>query len=231
MQERPHEPELPPTQPMQQPIQPTQPMQPTQPLQPIYGYAPYIAPQKPKRRGRTVLIIAGSALGVLVVAAAVGAATTKTPDTTTRGDTLPIPVASGMLSPGQQQPGVAYVSTPPPPPAPSTSSAPPVPQQVTYSCTGSAPDGVDITYGPNGSNHSASKLPFKHTEPLDTTALYYVTTAQLQGGGSVSCTTVVQTDDGDGTANQVTSSGSADGGYNIASAEVCGSFDGGWDKC
>lgn len=202
--------------------------EPTQPLQPNFGYFP---PPKPKRRGRTAVIVVGSAIGVLVVGIAIGAAATKNPDNTARGD-APAPAASGMLTPGQQQPGAANIA--PVPVAPSTSSAPPappVPQQVTYSCTGSAPDGVDITYGPSGSDHSASRLPFSHTEPLDTTAQYYVTTAQLQGGGSVSCTTVVQTDNGDGTAHQVTSSGSADGGYNIASAQVCSTFDGGWDKC
>lgn len=207
--------------------------QPTQPIQPTFGHIQYLPPQKPKRRGRTALIVVGAVIGVLIVAGAVGAATTKSPDSTTRGN-APVPVDSGMLSPGQQQPGAVYITALPPAPSTSSappSSAPPVPQQVTYSCTGSAPDGVDITYGPSGSNHSASKLPFSHTEPLDTTALYYVTTAQLQGGGSVSCTTVVQTDSGDGTADQVTSSGSADGGYNIASAQVCSSFDGSWDKC
>lgn len=101
-----------------------------------------------------------------------------------------------------------------------------VPQQVTYACTGHAPAGVDITYGSDGSNHSATSLPFTHTDPLDTSVQYYVTTAQLQGGGSVSCTTTVQ-----GSGGAVSASGSADGGYNIASAQVCSTFDGGWDRC
>ena len=104
------------------------------------------------------------------------------------------------------------------------------PEQVTYACTGSAPDGVEITFGPNGSNHSAGSLPFRHTEPLTTGALYYVTTAQLQGGGSVSCTTTVQTVSFDGTADDVDNTGSADGGYNIATAQVCSGIDG-WEKC
>lgn len=117
------------------------------------------------------------------------------------------------------------------PSLPPTSAAPAAPQQVTYSCTGSAPDGVDITYGPVGSNHSASHLPFTHTDSLDASAQYYVTTAQLSGSGSVSCTTTVQTDNADGSANQVTKTASADGGYNIASAQVCSTFNGGWQAC
>lgn len=104
----------------------------------------------------------------------------------------------------------------------------PEPEQVTYRCTGHG--SVDITYGANGSSHSASRLPFNRVEPLTDGALYYVTTAQLQGSGSVSCTTTVQTDNLDGSADDVSNSGSADGGYNIASAEVCGGV-GGWEKC
>jgi len=109
-----------------------------------------------------------------------------------------------------------------------TPAATPAPEQVTYSCTGHG--AVDITYGPNGSQHSAHSLPFTHTDALDASAQYFVTTAQLQGGGSVSCTTSVQTDDLLGYAQVVSNSGSADGGYNIASAQVCSGADG-WDKC
>lgn len=103
------------------------------------------------------------------------------------------------------------------------------PEQVTYHCTGHAPDGVDITYGPNGSEHSAHKLPFTHVEPLTPQAEYYVTTAQLGGSGDVSCTTTVQVDDLDGVADPTSNTGSADGGYKIASAQVC--FFQGWQAC
>jgi hypothetical protein len=58
-----------------------------------------------------------------------------------------------------------------------------------------------------------------------------VVSAQLQGGGSVSCTTAVQTDDNLGYAQVVSNSGSADGGYDIASAQVCSNFTSGWEKC
>lgn len=109
-----------------------------------------------------------------------------------------------------------------------TPAATPAPEQVTYSCTGHG--GVQITYGPNGSEHSAYSLPFHHTDPLTQGAQYYVTIAQLQGGGSVSCTTTVQTDDLLGYAQAVDNTGSADGGYNIATAQVCSGVSG-WEKC
>jgi len=109
-----------------------------------------------------------------------------------------------------------------------TPAATPAPEQVTFHCAGDG--GVDITYGANGSEHSASSLPFTHVDKLDPGAQYYVTTAQLQGGGSVSCTTTVQTDDLLGYAQTVSNNGSADGGYNIASAQVCSGIDG-WEKC
>lgn len=112
-----------------------------------------------------------------------------------------------------------------PSPTPAATRAP---EQVTYHCEGHG--GVNITYGPSGSQHSSSHLPFTHTDPLTQGALYYATTAQLQGGGSVSCTTTVQTDDLLGYAQSVSNSGSADGGYNIATAEVCSGIDG-WEKC
>lgn len=120
-----------------------------------------------------------------------------------------------------------FISLPQDAPSP-TPAATPAPEQVTFQCTGHG--GVDITYGANGSEHSASRMPFNRVIPLDPGAQYYVVSAQLQGSGSVSCTTTVQTDDLLGYAETVSSSGSADGGYNIASAEVCSSIDG-WEKC
>jgi hypothetical protein len=67
---------------------------------------------------------------------------------------------------------------------------------------------VDITYGAEGSDSSAYHVPFSHTDPLDGSAQYFAVQAQLDGSGSV------------------TQSGTASGGYNIASAEVCGDFEG-----
>jgi hypothetical protein len=231
MQERPRDDDQPPTQPV--------PIQPIEPAQPAYGYIPgYIPPappQKPKPPARTVLTMTGAAVALLLIGGFIGAGIEKSSngDTTKSSATTaletPAPADSGMLTPGSQISAVQAVPLLPDSSAPA-STAPAVPEQVTYSCTGSAPDGVDITYGPDGSDHSASRLPFTHTDPLSQGAQYYVTTAQLQGGGNVSCSTVVQTDNLDGTADQVRKDASADGGYNIATAQVCSSFTG-WDPC
>jgi hypothetical protein len=106
------------------------------------------------------------------------------------------------------------------------SQAPAVPDQVVFSCTGSAPDGLSITYGPEGTQDSGSSLPFKQALPLGSSAQYYSVTAQLQGAGQITCTTTVDSD-----GQSTTQIGSANGGYNIASAEVCSDFSGGWQQC
>jgi hypothetical protein len=118
-----------------------------------------------------------------------------------------------------------------PPPPPVTTQAPPAAQTVTYVCAGHAGDGVDITYGAEGSSSDAHHLPFSHTDPLDATAQYFAVQAQLSGSGTVTCTTTVDWTDGSGDAQSVTQTGTANGGYNIASAEVCGDFEGGWQAC
>jgi hypothetical protein len=109
--------------------------------------------------------------------------------------------------------------------APATVLASPAPR-VLFTCTGSAPNGVTITYGAEGTNDSASSLPFSTSVPLNSGAEYYNVTAQLQGGGQVSCTTVVNWN-----GQSITQTGSANGGYNLASAEICSDFSGGWQIC
>jgi len=109
--------------------------------------------------------------------------------------------------------------------APATGRASAGPR-VVFGCTGSAPDGVTITYGAEGTNDSASSLPFTTSVPLNSGAEYYNVTAQLQGSGQVSCTTVVNWD-----GQSITQTGSANGGYNLASAEICSDFSGGWQTC
>jgi hypothetical protein len=104
-------------------------------------------------------------------------------------------------------------------------------QTVTFSCSGSAPDGVDITYGPSGSNYSASSVPFSKTMTLDSNAEYYSTQAQLQGSGDVTCKTVISYADSSGNPQTATASAVAQGGYNIATAEECPNFSGGWESC
>ncbi|HTJ66182.1 MAG TPA: hypothetical protein VL551_01510, partial [Actinospica sp.] len=93
-------------------------------------------------------------------------------------------------------------------PSDSESAAPPaaVPassprQTVTFEVSGSY---AQVTYGPAGSSASGA-VPMKVTEKLGS-PLYYAVTAQLQGGGSVSCEIDV-----DGKA---VSKATATGGYN-----------------
>jgi hypothetical protein len=106
-------------------------------------------------------------------------------------------------------------------------SAAPTPDQVVFKCTGTTDgNGIDITYGPEGSDYSASSLPFSKTMTLDSSAQYYDVQAQLQGGGEVTCSTTVDWSGGP-TVNQ----GTASGGYNIADAEVCSDFSDGWTTC
>jgi hypothetical protein len=184
------------------------PPQPGYPAQP--QYAPYQPPRPPKKHtARNIVLGVLGTLLVIIVASAV-AAGGKTPSTGTTAS-----------SPGTSAPSSAHAA---PAPAPATKA--PMPSQVTFACTGSAPDGINITYGPEGTNDSAGSLPFTKTVPLDSGAPYYNVTAQLSGSGHVSCTTVVEWD-----GQSVTQSGSASGGYNIASAEMCSAFTGGWEKC
>ena len=93
---------------------------------------------------------------------------------------------------------------------------------VVFTCQG---DAADVTYG-SDSNNIQGVVPMNRTLPLDPSAEYYAISAQLNGGGSVTCAVTVN-DDGTPT----TKTGSATGGYNIAQAEICSSFDGGWDPC
>ncbi len=111
-------------------------------------------------------------------------------------------------------------SPPPPPPPPPASGA-------SFVCTGSTPVGVDITYGTDSSNFmGGTTVPWEATLPYDPGALWYVVTAQLNGSGSVTCTTTVTWPGG-----TVSKTGSAVGGFNILFAQVCSNFSGGWQPC
>lgn len=89
---------------------------------------------------------------------------------------------------------------------------------VEFVVTGDAPNGVDITYGSDGSNYQG-QLPLNTTMQIDTHAMYYTVTAQLQGGGDVTCSVTI---------GDQTRTGHAVGGYNICSAQLNGDFNGGW---
>jgi hypothetical protein len=108
-----------------------------------------------------------------------------------------------------------------PSPAPTATTLPPAtPTKVEFVVSGTAPDGIDITYGPAGSNYSGpSSLDGTVTEsvPFDGQAEFYHLDAQLQGAGSVKCKIVVTGPNDD---PLTVSSGGASGGFNICSAQA-----------
>jgi len=136
-------------------------------------------------------------------------------------------------------PTAVHASTPPTVPAATgatTTSPPttaPLATTAVFSCTGTAPEGVSITYGTDTSNlNGASTVPWQASLPLPSTAEYANVSAQLQGpDGSIRCTTTV-TWSSDGRSHTVSQSGSAAGDYNIASAQVCtDQFNGNYTSC
>jgi hypothetical protein len=189
---------------------------------PYPGPQPYQPAPPPKKKGRKILL--GVIVGfIAIIVIAVAASGGKKNDASAGSGATTAVTITAAAPVGSVQDTQAAA------PAPTSQAAAPV-QTVTYACTGSAPDGVDITYGAEGSNAEASKLPFTKTVPLSSSAQYVAVQAQLSGSGHVSCTTTVVYDTG-GSGQKVTQSGTANGGYNIASAEICSSFDGSWDAC
>lgn len=190
-----------------------------------YGaYTPPNGPQQPQsgkksKKGCGCLGILGLAI-VVIIAIAVASGGDKTDSNNGTASSQDTSIAAAPTDTTVVDTEVPLLEAP-------TTTQPTVAEQVTYACTGSAPDGVDVTYGPSGSQYSASHLPFKKTVALDDSAQYYVTEAQLSGSGHVTCTTTIQRSDGSTVVNTAT----AEGGYNIASAQICSTFDGGWDKC
>ena len=165
--------------------------------------------------------------GVFIVLVIIGGLTSKpTPKNTADKSTTATRKAPSPTPP--------HKATPSPTPTHKATPAPtpvPVVQNVVYSCTGSAPDGLSITYGAEGSNSTASSLPFSETDALASSTQYYNVSAQLDGAGSVTCTTTVNWNDGLNGNETVSQTGTASGSYNIASAEVCSNYEQGWQAC
>ncbi|MEU8829313.1 hypothetical protein [Streptomyces sp900116325] len=111
----------------------------------------------------------------------------------------------------------AKPATPKPKPKKTEPAAPA--DKAVFKVWGSAPSGVDITYGSDTDNLQGRGLPMTKTLPLKDDTMYYNVTAQLQGGGDVHCSVTV-----DGK----TKTGHAVGGYNICSAQLSGGLFGGW---
>ncbi|MFF2996994.1 MmpS family transport accessory protein [Streptomyces sp. NPDC057950] len=102
---------------------------------------------------------------------------------------------------------------------PKKTEAPAPKDQVVFKVWGSAPAGVDITYGSDSDSIQGHGLPMTKTLKLKDDAMYYNVTAQLQGGGDVHCSVTV-----DGK----TKTGHASGGYNICNAQLSGGLFGDW---
>jgi len=83
------------------------------------------------------------------------------------------------------------------------------PLEVEFIVTGSAPNGVHITYGTDASNHRARRLPLDVTKPVRKHALYWVM-AELQGSGRITCKVVI---------GKKAGAGHAVGGFNTCTAE------------
>jgi hypothetical protein len=165
---------------------------------------PWGGPPTPKRkwsRGRKILFMAIGAVAALI---AIGVA---------NGGKSPV-TASADSTPSAAAPTAASIIVSAAPSTEAAPSTPAAPQKVTFTVTGSAPGGLDITWGTDSSNHSATTLPFTKTIPIDNTGgvLYYALNAQLSGGGEISCSISV-----DGV---VLKQGSASGGYNICSSQI-----------
>lgn len=198
--------------------------------QPGYGQQPPWGPppgppQPPRRKrhtARNVLLGAGGLVAAIIViaVAASGGKTGSTGASATSSS-----VASGVASAETAAQnctasGGTWNGTLCQASAPSPSNTPASPTKVEFIVSGTAPDGIDITYGPSGTNLSGpSTLDGTATMsvPFDGSADYYALNAQLQGDGSITCKIVVT---GPGDAPLTVSSGAASGGFNICDAQA-----------
>jgi len=93
------------------------------------------------------------------------------------------------------------------------------PQTVIFTVTGSAPAGADVTFGDDTSNYQG-RVPMRVVLPLRKNVLYYSVTAQLQGGGSITCRVQI---------GKYVRIGHAVGNYNICTAQLNNDPFGGWN--
>jgi hypothetical protein len=173
---------------------------------------------------------------IIVIAGIAGANNKKTPTDTvnlssgtsvTTTTSAPAPSTTAPpTTPATAPPTTAPPTTIPPPPPPTTTTTAPPSNLASFSCSGSAPEGVDITYGSDSQNLSgASVVPWSTAIPVTAGAMYESVSAQLQGpDGDITCTVTV---------GGVTANAEAQGDYNIADAQVCNESDlgEGWQTC
>ena len=92
------------------------------------------------------------------------------------------------------------------------------PRTVRFVVTGSAPNGVEITYGSDASNQRGS-LPLDVTKPIRKNVLYWVM-AELKGGGRITCKVII---------GKNVRTGHAIGGQNVCTAQSPSDLIGGWN--
>jgi hypothetical protein len=95
----------------------------------------------------------------------------------------------------------------------------PVIANVRFIVRGSAPNGLEITYGDDASNYQTRNLPMDVTRSAQDNAVYWVM-AQLQGGGRITCKVIL---------GNASSAGHAIGGYNTCTAHSPGDPVVGWN--
>ena len=100
--------------------------------------------------------------------------------------------------------------------------------RVEFIVTGSAPNGVNITYGDDTSNYQTKNLPLDVTRPTKKNVVYWVM-AQLQGGGRITCRVVIGKQAQGHGVGVTARAGHAVGGYNTCTAQSAGDPVGGWN--
>ncbi|MFD4977111.1 hypothetical protein [Streptomyces sp. NPDC058424] len=168
---------------MSTPSRGRQPGRPQQPFQPQ-------APEPHKKKSTCAGVGCLGVVGILVIAGAIFAATGGKSSSGTAKSPAAAPSDAGNASASQSAPQKE------------------APQTVTYVVTGTS--GADVQYGPAGSL-AQGKVPMSVTRPLENPQ-HYAITAQLQGGGHVTCQLKVN--------GRVISQSTASGGYTIASCEI-----------
>lgn len=198
----------------QQPGQPQWGQQPTQPMTPPPG-PPGQRPRWARKR-----IVIPAAIVLFFLGTGIGAAGGGDSQTTSSAKPAPTVTVTAATKADKAQPAptVTVTKTVTAKPAAKTTTAAPAGKAV-FKVWGSAPSGVDITYGSDGENIQGRGLPMSKTLSVKDDALYYAITAQLQGGGDVRCSVTI-----DGK----TKTGHASGGYNICSAQLNSDFSGGF---
>lgn len=189
-----------------------------------------------KAKSRRGLLWAGISVAVIIIGLIIASATTNggnNNSTSTTGSKTVAQAPAKKTAPRKTTPSpvapapTQKPATPAPAPkaaAPAPAPKPQQPQVFTITCTGNDEgNGIDITYGTDSSNTQGPSTlngTWTTTVPVDSTNEYYDVNAQLQGSGTVSCTLTAP----DGT----TKTAAANGGYNIALAEISKGLFGGY---